>query len=561
MKKVKMVITVCTAIGVALLPAYAASKPAKPQPTIEYRTFDGSNNNVDNPYWGRSNIPLLRLAGVGYADGYNKPAGSSRISARIISNLIATQNQSILNQAKASDFLWQWGQFLDHDMDLTPEQTPAEPFNIEVPIGDFYFDYYSVGGQVIVLNRSTYTEDSSGIRQQLNFDTAFIDASNVYGSDDTRAAALRTFSGGKLKTSAGDLLPFNTDGLPNAGGTDATLFLAGDVRSNEQIALTCVHTLFMREHNRLCDKIARSNHNLSDEDIYQMARKIVGAFAQNITYDEFLPLLLGQRAIQPYRGYKPHVNPGIATEFSTAAFRFGHSMLSPNLLLVHGSGKFSVRSFKMFPPRMMQADKAGNLSSLGLQDCFFNPALISGDYDISSFLRGLALQQAQELDNKVVNEVRNFLFGPPGAGGFDLVSLNIQRGRDHGIPDYNSVRKAYKLTPKASFSEVTSNNEVQNQLAQAYSSVDDMDLWVAGLAEDHVPGALVGETFRTILVDQFTRLRDGDRFWYQNDPFFTSNPDLLKEVEHTTLSDILSRNTNLGKFQDDVLKVPRHFHQ
>jgi peroxidase len=553
MKKGKMVITVFTAIGVTLLPAYAA---AKPQATIEYRTFDGSNNNEDYPDWGKSDIAFLRLAGVGYADGYNKPAGSHRPSARIISNLIAIQYQSILNQAKASDFFWQWGQFLDHDMDLTPEQTPPEPFDIPVPKGDPYFDPDGTGKQVIDLNRSAYKIDQYSVRQQLNFDTAFIDASNVYGSDATRAAALRTFSGGKLKTSAGDLLPFNTDGLANAGGTAANLFLAGDVRANEQIALTCVHTLFMREHNRLCDEIAGSNPNLTDEEIYQMARKIVGAFAQHITYYEFLPLLLGQGAVPPYHGYDSQANPGIATEFATAAYRFGHSMLPPNLLLAYGSGKSSLTPFKMFPPRMVQTDKAGNLSSLALQDCFFDPALISGDYDIDCFLKGLTLQQAQELDNKVVDAVRNFLFGQPGAGGFDLVSLNIQRGRDHGLPDYNSVRKAYHLTPKRSFSEVTSNPEVQSQLAQAYKSVDDMDLWVAGLAEDHLLGALVGETFRTILIDQFTRLRDGDRFWYQNDPFFTSNPGLMKQVESTTLSDILKRNTKVGWIQGDVLIVP-----
>jgi peroxidase len=556
-KKVKIVITVCMAIGVAFLPAYAAARPSKPQSTIEYRTFDGTDNNVINQDWGSSDIPFLRLAGVGYADGTQAPAGSSRISAREISNLIAIQNQSILNQAQASDFFWQWGQFLDHDMDLTPEQTPAEPFDIEVPTGDLYFDPNGIGNKVIELNRSAYTDDNSGIRQQLNFDTAFIDASNVYGSDVNRANHLRTFKGGKLKTSAGDLLPFNTEGLPNAGGTGADLFLAGDVRANEQIALTCIHTLFMREHNRLCDEIAENNQKLSDEEIYQMARKIVGAFVQHITYDGFLPLLLGQGAIPAYHGYNPQVNPGIATEFATAAYRFGHSMLSPNLLLANGSGKPSLTPFKIFPPRMMQADKAGNLSSLALQSCFFNPALITGEYDIDTFLKGLALQQAQELDNKVVDAVRNFLFGQPGAGGFDLVSLNIQRGRDHGLPDYNSVRKAYQSTPKASFSKVTSNFKIQGQLAEAYKGdVNNMDLWVAGLAEDHVPGAMVGETFRTILIDQFTRLRDGDRFWYQNDPFFTSNPALMKQVENTQLSDIIKRNTSVGWIQGDVLKVP-----
>ena len=142
--------------------------------------------------------------------------------------------------------------------------------------------------------------------------------------------------------------------------------------------------------------------------------------------------------------------------------------------------------------------------------------------------------------------MRNFLFGNPGDGGFDLAALNLQRGRDHGLADYNTVRKAYHLQPVKTFAQITSDQTIRNKLAQAYDSVDDMDLWVVGLAEDHVRGGLVGETFHAILVDQFKRLRDGDRFWYRNDPFFTSRPKLLKQVEGTKLIDIIRRNTDVG---------------
>jgi peroxidase len=537
MSKYKMLIGVMIAVLVVSLPVGTAA--AGVHPAIEYRTLDGSNNNLGNPTWGSNDIALLRLGGIGYADGIQAPAGPNRPSARIISNLLAAQDRSILNRAGACDFFWQWGQFLDHDMDLTPEGLPYEPFYISVPQGDPFFDPNSEGDQFIVLNRSVYEggDSPANPRQQLNIITAFIDASNVYGSDAARAAALRTFKGGKLKTSAGNLLPLNTSGLPNAGGPDPSYFLAGDVRANEQIALTCMHTLFMREHNRLCDEIAWHYHfKLSDEEIYQVVRKIMGALMQVITYRDFLPILLGHHALPPYRGYDPQVNPGIATEFSTAAFRFGHSMLSPRLLRVHNPG----RRFSWVP----------------LQDAFFNPPLIYQGGGIASLLLGLATQQAQELDNKVVDGVRNFLFGLPGAGGFDLASLNIQRGRDHGLADYNSVRRAYGLSARSSFSEVTSNPKVEGLLAEAYGSIDDMDLWVAGLAEDHVPGALVGETFHAILVDQFTRLRDGDRFWYQNDPFFLFNPDLRREVENTRLSDLVSRNTGVGPLRDNVFLMP-----
>lgn len=155
-----------------------------------------------------------------------------------------------------------------------------------------------------------------------------------------------------------------------------------------------------------------------------------------------------------------------------------------------------------------------SIGDLSLAQSFFNPFEISGP-GIEPYLRGRARQVDQEVDCYIVDGVRNFLFGPPGAGGFDLASLNIQRGRDHGIPRFNAVRRNLGLFPKRRFSHITSDPEVQGKLAAAYTTPNDLDLWVGGLAEDHVNGGLVGETFFTILKDQFTRLRDGDRFWYQ----------------------------------------------
>ena len=489
------------------------------EPDYEFRSIDGTGNNLANPSFGSAGVSLLRLSDVAYDDDMSTPAGESRKSARAISNAVSSQSELIPNHAKASDFIWQWGQFLDHDISLTPGAIPAEPFDIPVPPGDPFFDPIPpFGTKVIGLTRSIH--DGGDPRQQLNIITAFIDASNVYGSDLVRAAALRTFSDGKLITSPGDFLPFNTGGLPNAGGPSPTLYLVGDVRANEQIALTAMHTLFVKEHNRIADEIAQKHPDFDDEKIYQTARKIVGAQMQVITYNEFLPLLLGQHAIAPYSGYDPSVNPGIANEFSTASYRYGHSQLSPDLLRVKNSGEMIL---------------------VPLRNAFFNPPLVPQDDGIDSILRGLAAQRAQEIDTKLVDDVRNFLFGPPGAGGFDLASLNIQRGRDHGLPDYNSVRVAYGLEPVTSFDQITSDPDLQSKLESVYD-VNDIDLWVGGLAEDHAPGALVGETISAVLADQFSRLRDGDRFWYQNDPFFLDNEDHMENVHHTTLSDVIKQN-------------------
>ena len=169
-----------------------------------------------------------------------------------------------------------------------------------------------------------------------------------------------------------------------------------------------------------------------------------------------------------------------------------------------------------------------------------------------------AAQEAQEVDTLVTDAVRNFLFGPPGSGGFDLASLNIQRCRDHGLARLNEARKAYGLKHHKKFSDITLNATVQLALEAAYDGgVKDVELWVGILAEDHVAGALVGETGQAILADQFIRLRNGDRFWYQNDPFFTNDDDLLEEVKDTTLVDIIRRNTDIGdEIQDNAFLVP-----
>lgn len=491
---------------------------------VEYRTFDGTLNNPINFNYGIAGQPLLRISGVAYDDGISIPAGSSRASPRIISNLVVAQDDSIPSSSMTSDMVWQWGQFLDHDLDLVPTATPAETFDIEVPTGDPFFDPNSDGNKVISFSRSLHNAENP--RQQINTLTAFIDASQVYGSDAYRAEKLRTFSDGKLKTSDGDMLPFNVDGLPNGGGPSPSLFLAGDVRVNEQIGLTAIHTLFLREHNRLAGEIAASHPEMSDEEIYQTARKIVGAQMQVITYNEFLPMILGYGAIPEYNGYHPEVNPGISNEFAAASFRFGHSMLSPNLLRITNSGE---------------------MVFVQLRNSFFNPALVVQDDGVDSILRGLVEQRAQEIDNMIVDDVRNFLFGPPGSGGFDLASLNIQRGRDHGLADYNTVRESYGLNPVSSFAEISSDPDVQSKLESAFGDVNNIDLWVGGLAEDNVPGALVGKTLKAVLSDQFTRVRDGDRFWYENDPFFIQNNDLMYEIKTTTLSDIIKRNASMNE--------------
>jgi hypothetical protein len=451
-----------------------------------------------------------------------------------VSNAVVAQSEDVPNAIGASDFVWQWGQFLDHDIDETPTADPAEAFDIEVPAGDVWFDPSGSGAATIGLNRSDY-EMVDGVRQQINAITAYIDASGVYGSDEERAFALRTLDGtGLMKTSEGDLLPFNTEGFANAPSALApNFYLAGDIRANEQFGLTAMHTIFVREHNHWARTMGEANPRMSGEEIYQSARAIVAAEIQAISYNEFLPVLLGVDAIPPYRGYRAEVDASISNLFAAAAYRVGHSMLSGQLACLDEN---------------LEEIESGNLS---LASSFFDPTLMVS-VGPEAVLRGLCSQQCQEIDTKLVDEVRNFLFGAPGSPGFDLASLNMQRGRDHGLPGYNAVRRAYGLAPARNFRDISLDPEVSGALASVYASPEDVDPWVGMLAEEHLPGAMVGATHRAVLGDQFRRLRDGDRFWYQNH----LTPDLVELVEAQTLATIIRRNSDIGdEIGDDAFRV------
>jgi hypothetical protein len=380
-------------------------------------------------------------------------------------------------------------------------------------------------------NTLTFQATTPNPRQQTNLISAYLDGSVIYGSDSARAVALRSFQGGKLATTAGNLPPLNTGGFPNANDAhlfpDNELFLAGDVRANENIELTAIHALFVREHNQIASAIAAANSWLNDEQIFQLTRRMVVAELQVITYNEFLPALLGPNALRPYYGYNPFVNSGIATEFSTA-FRIGHTLVNDDVEFFDNDAN---------PVR----------DELELAEAFFNPVPLK-ETGPDPVLKYLATDNAREVDTEIVPGLRNFLFGPPGAGGLDLASLNIQRGRDHGLSDYNRTRAAYGLPRVTSFAEITSNAALQAKLLSLYGNVDSIDLWVGGLAEDHVAGASVGPTFQKIMANQFERIRDGDRMWYAR---IFWGPQ-LQAIEQTRLSDVIRRNTTVTKLQDNV---------
>ena len=518
----------------------------------EVRSIDGRNNNRLNPEWGATHTRLVVPTGLAYADSISSPAGPDRTNPREISNVIFSQSGRLNNQLELSDYVWVFGQFIDHDITLT-DNNPAEPILIEVPTGDPFMDPFGTGQVVIPMFRSEFDHttgtSAENPRIHTNAITAFIDGSAVYGSDVFRAQWLRTFQDGKLRTSQGNLLPFNTTTgefndptdpfapfMADDVGESHKLFVAGDVRANENPLLLAFHTIFVREHNRLCDVYLEKHPDWDDERIYQKARSMVSGLLQSIVYDEWLPAMGVE--LPEYSGYDPSVDPSIANVFSAAAFRLGHTLLSANIIRMDNDGE-----------TIAQGD-------IALRDAYFAPmeVLLAGGID--PYFKGMGTQIQQDLDCKVIDDVRNFLFGPPGAGGLDLAAINIMRGRERGLGTFNEIRTAIGLEPYDDFLDICSNPDLGVGLEAMYGSVDNVDAWVGMLAEDHMPKALFGATIMKIMEDQFLRLRDGDRFYYLNDPALTAEDH--EEIAATLFSDIIRRNTRIELMQDEVFYAEQH---
>jgi len=506
-------------------------QPSGPYNCFEVRQLDGLCNHKENHDQGLAGHTYRRVIPAKYADGKSVPfVAATRTNPRNISNLIFDKGADKPNHLNATDFVWLWGQFLDHDIALTKDT--AEYFPIAVPADDTVF----TPGSSLPFVRSEFDSDTgtTNVRQQVNQQSAYIDASNVYGADPVREAALRANDGsGKLRTSSGDLLPFNTTLLDNAPNNhDPQYFLAGDIRANEHLLLTALHTLWVREHNRLAVEIKSVNSHLTGDQVYEVTRRKVTALIQAITYNEFLPILLGSDAISKYTGYDSSTNPQIMNSFATAFYRLGHAMVSSTLQRLDSNlARISLGHSK-------------------LSDSFFRPDRLTEGGGMEPLLRGASQQVCQAITPGTANELRNLLFASSGTGGQDLAARNIQRGRDHGLPDLNTCRKALGLDTHRSFSSITSDSTIKANLALAYSSLNGIDAWVGALAEDvDDAGGLVGSTIKRSCKLQFEALRDGDRFWYEC--LFAG--DLLAEINNTKLSDVIRRNTTIGsELQDNV---------
>ena len=561
------------------------------------RTADGTCNNLEHPVQGSSLTSFKRLIPPRYEDGLNQlngyrqsmitdnifqgPFAPPYPSARLVSSTIV--DDRLVDDAQHTHLVMQWGQFLDHDLDLASEFSDVDCSGceatdicvpIQVPQDDQDFgesrprnaDCLPYARTIPVCRLGTFEA-----RDQINELTHYIDGSMVYGSTKARADFLREEDGGRLKQGAnfpttssqpslpevptepeadgrcatpvenvhGDVEGSNpgADGKCCPPGRD-TCFVAGDVRVMEQLSLTVMHTIWLREHNRVARALQRINPLWDDERIYQEARKIVIAQIQQITYSEYLPAIFGQeffdQMIGPYEEYQPTIDVSIPNVFATAAYRFGHSQVQAAF------------------DRLDNSFQPTERGPLNLVDAFFNPQEYFDGDGTDPIVRGWITQPARRLDEFINSVLTSRLFETEDGKGLDLASLNIQRGRDHGLPPYTVWRDFCQnhFTDLKNVSTDFSNELTKIRFLQTYGSLEYIDPFVGGLAEEPLPEALIGPTFACIFAITFQNLRRGDRFWYENTvgpQAFSSEQ--LAEIKKTTFSRVLCDNTDLPMVQ------------
>ncbi|XP_052282724.1 dual oxidase 2-like isoform X1 [Dreissena polymorpha] len=565
---------------------------------FELHPQDGWFNNLIHPDWGAIDGQLLRKSPVAYSDGVYMPSGQDRPNPFEISRAGHKGPPGLGSLRNRTAFLVFFGQqVVEEILDAQTPGCPREFFNIPVKSSVTpQFDPENKGNVEMPVFRSRYDQRTglspNNPRQQLNEITPYIDGTLMYGPGKAWTDAIRELSEthkGRLKgldpsvpvkdsfPALNDLLlPFANPPPPREHNMKPVkrFWMIGNPRGNENPFLLAFGILWFRYHNHVADEISKKYPALNDEQVFNLARKKVIATHQNIVLYEWLPMWLQvnssmvlSQVVPPYSGYNPNIHPGIAQEFQSAAFRFGHTLVTPGTWIRKANDPTC--TFEKLNIEM-GGGTSGQAHALRLCNAFWNPQefLDGKKASIDNLLSGLAVTLAEREDHIVVPDLREHLFGPLEFSRRDLIAINIQRARDHGLPDYNSVREAYGLERRKSWEDINTYNisekdpqynDTENMypngmymsgpianLKKLYgntSAPDNLDLFSGGLLETTPDG--LGELFRTIIRDQFTRIRDGDRFWFENENNGLFNRSEIEEIRNISIRDVVLLVTNI----------------
>ncbi|CAG9821890.1 unnamed protein product [Phaedon cochleariae] len=551
----------------------------------KYRSIDGTCNNLQHPMWGASLTGFRRILKPQYEDGLTKPIGWTKDrkyygypkpSSRLVSLTLIT-TKKITHDPEITHMVMQWGQFLDHDLDHSLPSVTSESWEgidckktcdyaapcypMDVPPNDPRVKNrrcidFTRTSSICGSGTTSIFFDAIQPREQINQLTSYIDASQVYGFSDELARNLRDLNTNAGRLREGPIFPERKALLPYAENqgvdcrrnlTESTLncFVAGDIRVNEQVGLLAMHTVWMREHNKIAKELKLLNPHWDTDRLYQESRKIVGAAMQHVTYQHWLPIILGPKGMDTlgtYQGYNPNVNPTISNVFATAALRFGHTLINPVLERLDWD---------------FQPIREGHLP---LSKAFFSPWRVVEEGGIDPLLRGLftAAAKVKRPEENLNSELTETLFQAAHAVALDLAALNVHRGRDHAIPGYLEFRKFCNMSEVHSFDDLKrdiSDRNVRRKMQKLYGHPGNVDVFVGGILEDQKDGAKIGPLFQCLLIEQFKRLRDGDRFFYENPSVF--KPEQLSQIKQYTLARVLCDNgDNITKVSKDVFRLP-----
>jgi len=546
----------------------------------ERQRYDGWYNNRAHPDWGSKGSRLNRKTPAAYWDGVYMMGGQNRPSPRDLSDVVSKGldgKGSLMNRTALLAF---FGQLVTSEILMASEahSCPLEFTRIQIAKCDEMYDAKCGGEMSMPFYRAPYDRSTgqspNSPREQKNHMTAWIDGSFIYSTLEPWADIMRQFQDGKLKMTEEGYPPFNTEGVPlhnfpvphlMKAADPTSRYLLGDPRVHQNPAILTFGILFYRWHNVLADRVKRSHPSWSDEDIFQSARRLNIASLQNIIAYEYIPAFTGD-SLDPYTGYKPDVSPGISHVFQSAAFRFGHTLIPPGIYQRGpGSTPRKTRTSKKRDVPVSQ-ERTRNVPKPQERTCNFLPTrdgspalrLCSSWWNaqdevyedkVENILRGLSSQISEKEDSTLCADIRNKLFGPLDFSRRDLAALNIMRGRDSGLPDYNTVRMYFGLRPAVNWSDINpglykAEPEVFYRLEELYGSqgIQDLDLYIGGMLEsDHGPGPL----FRSIIRDQFERLRDGDRFWFENKDNDIFSDEEVEAIRKITLWDVIVNATNV----------------
>ncbi|KAL0968670.1 hypothetical protein UPYG_G00269980 [Umbra pygmaea] len=517
--------------------------------TWEVPRYDGWFNNLADHDRGAVGSHLVRLFPACYADGVLQPIQEPQLpNPRMVSDVTASGpsgQPSANNQTVLSVF---FGYHLLFDiLDSRPPGCPPEFMNIPIPKGDPVFDPEGTGQVVLPFQRGLWDKDSSqspnNPRTQVNLVTAWLDGSSIYGPSSSWCDTLRKFSGGLL--ASGDFW-----NMPLRGGISSIMWSAADPSTgeqgpkglyelgngwgNENVFTLAEGIVWFRYHNYIAMQLLVKNPSWSDEELFQNARKTVVATFQNIAFYEWLPGFLGINNISSYPGYQKFVDPGISPEFQIMTMAFFSTMAPPGVYMRNQTCHFQdiVNIDGSISPAMRMCNSFWNRK---------NPNLMSG-VDIDKLIMGMASQIAERQDNIVVEDLRDYMYGPLRFSRSDLVALMVQRGRDFGLPSYNQVRKGLGLTPVNTWAGINSQlNTINPKLIRNIAALYDGDISKLEL----FPGALLesldgpGPVLSTIMMEQFERIRNGDRFWFENTQNGMFTKAELQMIKNTSFHDVL----------------------